>query len=66
MTTTKEFKMTVAQKFKNSDMPFNEIVEQADKIAVEADQEWELRQTTFKFSDGSELMATYPNTLRVL
>lgn len=58
--------MTIAQAFKDSDIPFGEILEQADKIAVDADQEWELQQTTFKFVDGSQLKAKYPDTLHVL
>lgn len=58
--------MTIAQTFKDSDIPFSEILEQADKIAVDADQEWELQQTTFKFSDGSQLKAKYPDVLNVL
>ena len=58
--------MTIAQTFKDSDIPFAEVLEQADKVAVDADQEWELQQTTFKFADGSQLKAKYPDSLYVL
>ena len=58
--------MTIAQTFKDSEIPFAEVLEQADKVAVEADQEWELQQTTFKFADGSQLKAKYPDILHVL
>lgn len=58
--------MTIAQTFKDSDIPFAEVLEQADKVAVDADQEWELQQTTFKFADGSQLKAKYPDSLHVL
>lgn len=58
--------MTIAQAFKDSDIPFDEVVEQADKIAVDADQDWEIRQTTFKFVDGSYLKAKYPDVLEVI
>lgn len=57
--------MTIAQTLKDTDIPFAELVEQADKIAVDADQEWELQQTTFKFADGSQLRAKYPDSLDV-
>lgn len=58
--------MTIAQTLKDSDIPFIEIVEQADKIAVDADQEWEQQQTIFKFADGSQLKAKYPDGLHVM
>lgn len=58
--------MTIAQNFKDSGIPFAEILEQADKIAVDAYQEWEMQETTFKFADGSELKAKYPDILHVL
>lgn len=57
--------MTIAQSLKDSDMPFDEVVEQADTLAVDADQEWEQRQTTFTFGDGSYLKAKYPDKLEV-
>lgn len=58
--------MTIAQTFKDSNIPFGEVLEQADKIAVDADQEWENQQTTFKFADGSQLKAKYPDSLQVI
>ena len=58
--------MTIAQAFKDSDIPYMEVVEQADKIAVDADQEWEQKQTVFQFADGSQLKAKYPNVLEVV
>lgn len=53
--------MTIAQKIKDSAGSFAEKLEEADKIAVDADQEWEQQTTTFKFADGSQLKASYPD-----
>lgn len=58
--------MTIAQAFKDSSIPYMEVVEQADKIAVDADQEWEKHQTVFQFADGSQLKAKFPNVLEVM
>lgn len=53
--------MTIAQKIKDSNGSFADKIAEADKVAVDADQEWELQQTIFKFKDGSQLKAKYPD-----
>lgn len=61
--------MTIAQVFQKSQengIPYIEIVERADEVAVEADQDWDLQQTTFKFVDGSQLRATAPSSIKVI
>ena len=53
--------MTIAKQIKDSGVSFSQALVNADKIAVDADQEWELQQTTFKFADGSQLKMKYPD-----
>jgi len=53
--------MTIAQEIKGLQITFAEALEKADKIAVDADQDWEAHTTVFKFSDGSQLKAKYPD-----
>lgn len=53
--------MTIAQEIKGLEVTFVEALEKADKIAVDADQDWEEQTTIFKFSDGSQLKAKYPD-----
>lgn len=52
--------MTIAQEIKGLQISFAAALEKADKIAVDADQDWENHTTVFQFSDGSKLKATFP------
>lgn len=52
--------MNIAEQIKQSDSDFLRVVENADKIAIDADQDWENQETTFVFSDGSKLKAKFP------
>ena len=53
--------MTIAQEIKGLQVSFAEALEKADKIAVDADQDWENHTTIFQFSDGSQLKAKFPD-----
>ena len=52
--------MSIAEQIKQSDSDFLRVVENADTVAIDADQDWENQATTFVFSDGSKLKAQFP------
>lgn len=51
---------TIAEDIKQKYSAFEKAVEFADNIAIDAEQDWENQQTIFKFKDGSQLLAKYP------
>lgn len=53
--------MTIADEIKDSYSNFSRVLAVADKLAVDADQDWENNETVFKFKDGSQLKAKYPD-----
>lgn len=53
--------MNIANQIKNNFSSFAQALEQADKVAVDAEQDWENSTTVFIFSDGSRLQANYPD-----
>jgi hypothetical protein len=57
MTATNE---TIAQEILDCYSDFGRILDVADRLAIDADQDWENHQTIFKFKDGSQLKAKFP------
>ena len=49
--------MTIADEIKDSYSDFGRILDVADKLAIDADQDWDNSETLFKFKDGSQLKA---------
>jgi hypothetical protein len=52
--------MTIAQDIKEQSKSFEQVLEVSEQKAIDAEQDWENRETLFKFADGSQLKAKYP------
>lgn len=60
-TKTKEMKMTtIAQQLKAECKSAADVMERAEQMRADADQDWENETTTYTFEDGSKLAVSYP------
>lgn len=52
---------TIAQQLKSECKSAADVMERADQMRAEADQDWDNETTTYTFDDGSKLVVSGPS-----